>query len=116
MTPMLVWARGGRKARATSAALGQKLAWEGRNVRRASSAAHTSISIEGSVAMVTLQRPQRMNAVSFEMARELISFASSLRDRDMGVRAVIITGDGDRAFSTGSDPVPSVNTPPVPAN
>jgi len=50
---------------------------------------------------VTLSRPERLNAFSQTMFRELLSLVDEV-DRDDDVRAVIVTGDG-RAFCAGAD-------------
>ena len=54
------------------------------------------------VAVVTLDRPERLNAVDLETARELVRVWRALRFDD-SVRAVVLTGAGDRAFCTGID-------------
>ena len=53
------------------------------------------------VATITLNRPERLNALTFEVYRELTDTFAALR-ADEGVRAVIITGAG-RAFCSGGD-------------
>ncbi len=53
------------------------------------------------VAWVTLNRPERLNALTFEVYRELTDAFASLQHED-GVRAVVITGAG-RAFCSGGD-------------
>jgi enoyl-CoA hydratase/carnithine racemase len=53
------------------------------------------------VATVTLNRPDRLNAVNTTMIRELLE-AFEQADGDDGVRAVIVTGAG-RAFCAGAD-------------
>lgn len=53
------------------------------------------------VATITLNRPQRLNALTFEVYRELTDTFASLRD-ETNVRAVVITGAG-RAFCSGGD-------------
>jgi enoyl-CoA hydratase/carnithine racemase len=53
------------------------------------------------VATVTLNRPERLNAVNATVIRELIG-AFDQADGDDGVRAVIVTGAG-RAFCAGAD-------------
>ena len=53
------------------------------------------------VATVTLDRPERLNALTFEVYAELRDAFRAL-DREPGVRAVLLTGAG-RAFSSGGD-------------
>jgi enoyl-CoA hydratase/carnithine racemase len=53
------------------------------------------------VAMLTLNRPERMNALTFEVYDELRTTFRAL-DREPGVRSILITGTG-RAFCTGGD-------------
>jgi enoyl-CoA hydratase/carnithine racemase len=53
------------------------------------------------VATITLNRPERLNALTFQVYTELRDTFRAL-DREPGVRAVIITGAG-RAFCTGGD-------------
>src|SRR3990172_13388640 len=57
--------------------------------------------IDANVATVTLNRPDRLNAISGPM---LVSFSQALRDADAdnNVRAIIITGAG-RGFCAGLD-------------
>jgi enoyl-CoA hydratase/carnithine racemase len=56
----------------------------------------------GGVAVVTLDRPHRLNAIDLDMARELTQVWRALRFDD-SVRAVVLTGGGERAFCTGID-------------
>lgn len=53
------------------------------------------------VATLTLDRPQRLNALTFEVYRELREVFAAL-DTEEGVRAIVITGAGD-AFCSGGD-------------
>ena len=53
------------------------------------------------VARITLNRPDRLNALTFEVYRELTDTFFSLRETEE-VRAVVITGAG-RAFCSGGD-------------
>jgi enoyl-CoA hydratase/carnithine racemase len=53
------------------------------------------------VATITLNRPERLNALAFEVYAELRDAFAAL-DTEPGVRAVVITGSG-RAFCTGGD-------------
>ena len=57
---------------------------------------------DSGVAVVTLDRPERLNAIDLEMVRELAEVWRELRYDD-SVRAVVLTGSGERAFCTGID-------------
>lgn len=57
---------------------------------------------EGHVATIRLNRPEKHNAISRQMADELIAALDGL-DADESVRAVILTGAGDRSFCAGAD-------------
>lgn len=54
------------------------------------------------VLIVTLNRPERMNAWHAPMRDELIAVFQAA-NQDDAVRAVVLTGAGDRAFSAGQD-------------
>jgi enoyl-CoA hydratase len=54
------------------------------------------------VALVTLQRPDALNALSFELTDELATALEAL-DRDPACRCIVITGSGERAFAAGAD-------------
>ncbi|MER5938530.1 enoyl-CoA hydratase/isomerase family protein [Streptomyces sp. NPDC001928] len=54
------------------------------------------------VAVVTLDRPDRLNAIDLVMRDELVAVWRELRFDDT-VRAVVLTGAGERAFCTGLD-------------
>ena len=58
-------------------------------------------SVDGPVATMTLHRPDKMNAFTNTMLKEIIA-AFDLSDADDSVRAVIVTGSG-RAFCAGAD-------------
>ena len=60
------------------------------------------IDIDGPVATVSLNRPNNMNTVDLEMARSLYHISLKLCN-DESVRAVIITGIGDKSFCAGGD-------------
>jgi enoyl-CoA hydratase/carnithine racemase len=53
-------------------------------------------------AIVTLNRPDKLNALSFELMRELDDALTGY-ETDDAVKAVIVTGAGERAFSAGAD-------------
>jgi len=57
---------------------------------------------DGFVATVTLNRPDKLNALTMDMLDTLSAMASQL-DADREVRCVILTGAGDRAFCVGAD-------------
>ena len=58
-------------------------------------------SVDDNVATITFNRPERMNAITYEMLTD-IEQAVRDADADARVRAVIVTGAG-RAFSAGTD-------------
>ena len=53
-------------------------------------------------ALITLNRPEKLNALSFGLVQELDEELTRLEDDD-AMKAVILTGAGDRAFSAGAD-------------
>jgi enoyl-CoA hydratase len=54
------------------------------------------------IAVIRLNRPEKMNALSGEMLSELGLMFERL-EREGSVRAVILTGTGEQAFSAGTD-------------
>jgi enoyl-CoA hydratase/carnithine racemase len=60
------------------------------------------LEVAGRVAAVTLDRPDALNAISTELAVELAETFEPLAT-DPGVRAVVLTGAGERAFCVGAD-------------
>jgi enoyl-CoA hydratase/carnithine racemase len=62
---------------------------------------HFRYSEEDGVAVVRLDRPERLNALTFDSYRELADAFAALRTRD-SVRAVLVTGTG-KAFCSGGD-------------
>lgn len=61
-----------------------------------------TITRDGPVAIVTLNRPEAMNALSKALRRELAQAMRSV-EADESVRAVVLTGAGTRAFTAGLD-------------
>ena len=59
------------------------------------------VSKEGPIGVITLNRPQQMNALSTKLVTELIAALSDF-ERDESVRCLVITGS-ERAFSAGAD-------------
>src|SRR5437870_4817856 len=60
------------------------------------------VESRGPVALVTLNRPAKLNALDYELIDQLIGMLDRLEE-DAAVRGVILTGAGDRAFSAGAD-------------
>ncbi len=54
------------------------------------------------IGLVTLNRPDRLNAANQKLVREVRELFTELKERD-DVGIIIITGAGDRAFSAGAD-------------
>ena len=67
----------------------------------APASAAPAASLEG-VALVTLDRPDALNALSFDLLDDLVAALQAL-DADPTCRAVVITGSGTRAFAAGAD-------------
>src|SRR5262249_58978215 len=59
-------------------------------------------SVDDRVAVITLNRPERMNALSQKLCAELPSAIHSA-DQSDEVRVLVITGAGGKAFSAGYD-------------
>ena len=61
-----------------------------------------AVSGRDGVALVTIDRPEARNALSFGLLDELATALDAL-DRDPACRAIVLTGAGDRAFAAGAD-------------
>ncbi len=61
--------------------------------------------VSDGIATLTLNRPEKMNAFTVTMMQEMCA-VFDLADADDAVRAVIVTGAGDRAFCAGADLTP----------
>lgn len=57
---------------------------------------------DGGVAVVTIDRPEKRNALNAAVRRELVRAVDEL-ERDAAVRVLVLTGAGDRAFVAGAD-------------
>lgn len=55
-----------------------------------------------SIALLTLNRPEKLNALNYAMNDRLLELLDDI-ETDPSIRAVILTGAGDRAFSAGGD-------------
>ncbi|KJK23209.1 enoyl-CoA hydratase [Burkholderiaceae bacterium 16] len=60
------------------------------------------LDIDGPVAVITIDRPQALNALDVASLRELRAHLTEVRDRD-DLRVAILTGTGSRAFCAGAD-------------
>ncbi len=74
---------------------------------------YTQILLEkdGPIATITLNRPEKMNAYTRVMMQEMID-AFDDTDADDAIRAVIVTGSGERAFCAGADLTPDDGSKP----
>ncbi len=60
-------------------------------------------AVNDGVALITLNRPERMNTLGGSMKSDLQRAFFELARNDAAVRVVVITGSGDRAFCAGAD-------------
>ncbi|AZG11193.1 enoyl-CoA hydratase/isomerase family protein [Pigmentiphaga sp. H8] len=60
------------------------------------------VRVEDAVAWITINRPERLNALARSTFARLVEVSLEL-DRDAAVRVVVYTGAGERAFSAGVD-------------
>ncbi len=60
------------------------------------------LDVKDGIALVTLNRPDKLNALNYELIDRLMALLDMI-EVEAGVRAVILTGAGDRAFSAGAD-------------
>ena len=63
------------------------------------------------IVVLTIERPEVMNCLSFPTLKRLRGLFSELA-RDESVRAVVITGAGDKAFCAGGDLQPAADGTP----
>jgi enoyl-CoA hydratase len=61
-----------------------------------------TIERDGAVCVITLNRPKVLNALNGQMVAELRGLLADL-DADASVRAIVLTGSGERAFAAGAD-------------
>jgi enoyl-CoA hydratase/carnithine racemase len=60
------------------------------------------MQVEGQIATITLDRPEKLNAITPGMLEGLEAALASI-EADDAVRVVVLTGAGDRAFCAGAD-------------
>lgn len=58
---------------------------------------------EGSTGVVTFNRPQARNALTFDMYEALATLCKSIHDKSLDISTLIITGAGEKAFAAGTD-------------
>ncbi len=68
--------------------------------------------VENQIAIITLNRPAKLNAMTPEMIQSIIE-ATDRCNRDDDVRVVIVTGAGEKSFCAGSD-IRELDTYPTP--
>jgi E-phenylitaconyl-CoA hydratase len=73
------------------------------------------VTTDGPVLLVTLNRPERLNALTSD---DYVALARTWEEAaaDPEVRAVVLTGAGERAFCTGADLYDTIPHPPRPAD
>jgi enoyl-CoA hydratase len=64
--------------------------------------ANIKIEVDGALAVVFINRPDKLNALNNETISELIECVGDM-SADDSVGAVILTGAGDKAFVAGAD-------------
>ncbi len=60
------------------------------------------LDLDGPIATITLDRPDKLNALTLDMLLELETYLGGI-DANQDIRVVILTGAGDRAFCVGAD-------------
>ena len=60
------------------------------------------MTVRETVAVLTLNRPDKLNALNYETNARICALLDRI-ETDDGLRAVVVTGAGDRAFSAGAD-------------
>lgn len=56
----------------------------------------------GAIAVLMLNRPEKLNALNYALNDRLMALLDTIED-DASIRAVVVSGAGDRAFSAGGD-------------
>ena len=63
---------------------------------------HILVDVEDRVAVITLNRPEKLNAMNMKLNRELHQ-AVQEANADENIGCIVLTGAGDKAFSAGGD-------------
>ena len=61
-----------------------------------------AVTLDGAIATITLNRPDKLNALNYRMLNELRDVMIGL-DHDYEILCAILTGAGDKAFAAGAD-------------
>ena len=61
-----------------------------------------NFDVADGIATITLNRPERFNALNLQMAKELMEISIAC-DEDPAIRCVVLTGAGEKAFCSGGD-------------
>ena len=59
-------------------------------------------AVEDGIARITFNRPQARNALTFAMYEQMASICEAV-NADRSIKAMILTGAGDKAFASGTD-------------
>lgn len=70
------------------------------------------LQVRDKVAWITLNRPEALNALDLQMAKDLFDISNRLSS-DRTVRAAVLTGAGEKAFCAGGDVAGFAADPPV---
>lgn len=62
-----------------------------------------TFDIKNDVGLITLNRPHRRNALTLAMYEQLADISQNVIEGGVSLRALVITGSGDKAFAAGTD-------------
>jgi enoyl-CoA hydratase len=62
----------------------------------------TRLEHEGSLSILTIHRPDKLNALNAQVVSEILSAADEVRER-AEARVLVVTGAGEKAFVAGAD-------------
>ena len=71
-------------------------------------------SKEDAVAMIKFNRPKALNAINFDVIREVNDALDEI-EQDPSVKVLVLTGEGGKAFVAGADISHMVNLSPIQA-
>src|SRR5215203_4111056 len=100
------------KTRTATSAPPQHTDWLSRELKKEEADMAVDVEIDEGIAVITMNRPQALNAFSSEQLDRLGAAFHAL-GLNRSVRVVILTGAGDRAFAAGADIKEMVDLTPV---